>query len=289
MWLPAALSNRSQRRVEEKKITFTFSAVVWRDVLLKLLPGRRVPRAPSVESSRDLVHGLLNGCLFLLGQNQLPQALLRLQTREPNLLWRALWYAISLQRFNLASFWSGAASFGEFAVAFAGKGCLTQLENASEAGDFSSLSQPDVCWWGLCQGETHEMLCTGAQRAAVTKGCGQQSASEPLAWFDTHSPCTAVGSLVFSDQLTSVLELWTVKIAELVLWSARVKWSWMPSPCLFKQQNSSQAGTHVHPCPGALGMLSGDQGTPAETRASCELCLQAGISAFGIVAAAILQ
>lgn len=112
-----------------------------------------------------------------------------------------------------------------------------------------------------CQGETHEMLCTGAQGVALKKGYGQQLASEPLAWFDTHSPCTGVGSLVFSDQLTSVLKIWALETAWWVLWIAGVKWSWMPSLYLFKQQNSSQAGIHVHPCPGALGMLRGDQDT----------------------------
>lgn len=89
------------------------------------------------------------GCLLLLGQNQLCS-----DFRQED---------CDMQHLNLASFCSSTASFGAFAATLDRKGYLTQLEKASEAGDFSSISQPDVCWWRVCQGEAQEMLCWGSE------------------------------------------------------------------------------------------------------------------------------
>lgn len=147
--------------------------MVKKDVLLQLLTGRRLHRAPSVESSRAMVHGLLagGGWLCLLTGTK-PVALGTAQTsskRTKFALKSKEWYAISLQNFYLASFWNNATSLWEFAAALVRKGYLTQLENASEAGDLSSLNQADICWWRVwqlsCKAKAHETLYTGAWRA----------------------------------------------------------------------------------------------------------------------------
>lgn len=77
-----------------------------------------------------------------------------------------------MQQSSLARFWSGTASFGEFAATLVRKGYLTEMGNVSKAGDFSSPGQAGVCY-EECVREELRTCSAGAQRAALTEGCGQ--------------------------------------------------------------------------------------------------------------------
>lgn len=96
-----------------------------------------------------------------------------------------------------------------------------------------------------CKDEVWGTLCSRAQSWAVV---GSAPVLVEWGWLP-------------SEQMISVLKLWTAAITALVLWVIRVKRSIMPSPCSFQQLNWNKARTPAYPRSDTTGMLTGIRST----------------------------